>query len=215
MIIVLFGAPGSGKGTQAANITEKYKDVYHLSVGDAFRALVKTESELAKTVKSYIDRGALVPVEIVIEVVRDSLLKNKDRYNHFILDGFPRSVEQCEAFKEIASELKQDYVVLTIDVPDEVIIGRLTKRVSCAKCGYILNEDIKKCPKCGSEEFTKRKDDSREVISDRLNLYHNICKEVIGYFDQNKLFIIDGNCDINIIKEKLFELLETKVFKGK
>lgn len=217
MMIVLFGPPGSGKGTQAENIVSKYDNVYHLSVGEVFRKLVKEDdSKLASTVRSYIERGALVPVEIVVDVVRRDLLKHRDSCDHFLLDGFPRSVEQANYFNILLAEFNQDYAVISLDVPDTVLIERLTNRQACAKCGSISTKQVKECPKCGSTEFVQRKDDTVEVISERLKLYHDVCSEVLTFFeaqDKNKVFIIDGNCDINIIKNNLFDILETKIFK--
>ena len=213
MIIVLYGAPGCGKGTQADAILNRYgNDVCHLSVGDVFRKLQNEDTELAAKIRSYMGKGALVPPEIVIDVVDNFMKENHAKYKYFLFDGFPRSEEQAIAFLKIVKKFDEDYVVLTIDVPDEPIVKRLTSRKSCENCGAILSGDVAACPKCGSTSFKKRADDTKDVIENRLKLYHDMYDNLVKVFDENKVFIIDGNCDINIVSESIFNLLETKVF---
>ena len=212
MIIVLYGAPGCGKGTQASAILDRYgADVCHLSVGDVFRKLQTQEGGLAEKIRSYMGKGALVPPEIVIDVVDNFMQENRGKYKHFLFDGFPRSKEQADAFLKIVEKFNEDYMVVTIDVPDEPIIQRLTTRKSCENCGAILSGDAESCNKCGSTSFKKRADDTVEVIENRLKLYHDMYDSLVKVFDQNKLFIIDGNCDINIVSENIFKLLEANI----
>lgn len=213
MIIVLYGAPGCGKGTQADAILGRYgKDVCHLSVGDVFRKIQNEDSELASKIRSYMGKGALVPSEIVVDVVDNFMNNNHDKYKCFLFDGFPRSDEQAKAFLKIAEKFGEDYIVLTINVPDEPIVNRLVSRKSCENCGTILGGDAKVCPKCGSTSLKKRADDTRDVIENRLKLYHSMYDSLVKVFDANKVFIIDGNCDINVVSDSIFKLLETKVF---
>ena len=195
MNIILLGAPGSGKGTQAARISEKYSLV-HISTGDIFRENIKNQTELGKTAKSYIDQGYLVPDEVTISMVKDRLLR-EDCKNGVLLDGFPRTVAQAEALEKFATIDK----VIDIDVPYDLIIDRIVNRRSCLACGGTFNvktlSDASKCPTCG-QQLTQRADDNEETVTERINVYDKQTKPLVDFYSAKGVLVrVNGNQSID------------------
>jgi len=201
MKIVLLGAPGSGKGTQAANISEWYK-IPHISTGDIFRSNIKNGTELGKKAKEYIDKGLLVPDELTIDIVRDRL-KQSDCENGFILDGFPRTVNQAEKLDEMLKQMGTNLdVVLNIEVSDSEIIARMGGRRVCTKCGMSYHVEFNPpaegdtCKACG-EKVVQREDDKEETVLQRLQTYHKQTEPLIEYYKKdNKLVTVEGQKNI-------------------
>ena len=197
MRIVMLGAPGAGKGTQAKKIAKKYK-IPHISTGDIFRANIKNETELGKKAKSYMDQGMLVPDELTISLVIDRF-QEPDAQNGYVLDGFPRTIPQAEsldaALKKSGSQI--DFAI-NVDVPDENIIQRMSGSRACVKCGatYHLQYAAPKkdgiCDSCG-ESLILRDDDKPETVEKRLKVYHEQTQPLIDYYAQkNVLKEVDG-----------------------
>ena len=169
MNIVLLGAPGAGKGTQAAKLVAKY-DVAHISTGDILRAAVKAGTPLGLEAKSYMDKGELVPDSVVIGLVKERL-QEKDTEKGFILDGFPRTTTQAVALASELAELGRDInAAIAVEVDPEVIVRRLTSRRLCRACGYIGSEADATCPQCAGEMY-QRDDDKPETVRNRLEVY--------------------------------------------
>lgn len=205
MKIVLLGPPGSGKGTQANIICEKY-NLPHISTGDIFRYNIKNETELGKKVKSYIDSGSLVPDEVTIDIVKDRL-ENADCEKGFVLDGFPRNLVQAKALSSFVTIDK----AIMIDLSDEEIIRRLSGRRMCASCGNPTHVDWLvdgKCEKCGGEVLT-RDDDKEEVVRARLEK-QKLPQEVIDFYVNMGVF---EKVEASDTKEKTFEKVD-KILKG-
>ena len=197
MKIIMLGAPGAGKGTQAKQIADKYQ-IPHISTGDIFRANIKEGTELGTKAKSYMDQGLLVPDELVVELVADRIVKD-DCKNGFVLDGFPRTIPQAEALDEALEKMgeKMDYAI-DVDVPDENIVNRMGGRRACLGCGatyHIVNIPTKVegiCDKCGSE-VVLRDDDKPETVQKRLCVYHEQTQPLIDYYSaQGILKSVDG-----------------------
>ena len=187
MKIILLGAPGCGKGTQAKKITKDF-NIPQISTGDLFRAIVKQESELANSIKSIMASGGLVPDELTVKLLKDRI-SNEDCRNGFILDGFPRTVAQAKALEEISDV---DAIIL-IDVAPEVIIERLSARRTCSGCGEIYNtESYSKdtCEKCGAT-LIQRDDDKPETIKHRLEVYDKNTSPLIDFYS-DRLFKVVG-----------------------
>ena len=197
MRLIIMGAPGAGKGTQAAFISEKYS-IPQISTGDMFRAAVKGGTELGKAAKACMDAGKLVPDEITIGIVRERLGKS-DCANGFILDGFPRTVEQADALGKILSEMGQQLsCVLNIHVPSEDLIERAIGRRICKSCGSTyhvkFNAPVKEniCDKCGGELY-QRADDTAETMQSRLSVYESSTRPLIDYYKKQGIYVeIDG-----------------------
>ncbi len=202
MKVVLLGAPGSGKGTQAVKISEWY-DIPHISTGDIFRSNIKEGTELGKKAKEYIDKGLLVPDEVTIDIVNDRLRK-PDCVKGFVLDGFPRTVYQAEKLDEILVKTGATLdVVLNIEVPDSKIITRLGGRRVCTKCGMsyhvVFNPPAEGdvCENCG-EVVVQREDDKEETVLQRLTTYHKQTEPLIEYYkNDKKLVTVDGQENID------------------
>ena len=197
MRIILIGAPGSGKGTQAENIRQKYP-IAHISTGDILRANVKAGTELGKNAKVYMESGKLVPDEVIIAMV-ESRLQEPDCKDGFLLDGFPRTKNQAEALDLILEKLDilLDAVV-QLDVDDETVVKRLTTRRVCKSCGEIYNILSKSakiegvCDKCGGEVI-QRNDDIESVIRNRLTVFHEQTAPLIDYYRSKDLLVsVDG-----------------------
>ena len=197
MNIIMLGAPGAGKGTQAKKIADLC-NIPHISTGDIFRANIKQGTELGKKAKTYMDAGDLVPDELVCDLVVDRIQQD-DCTKGFILDGFPRTIPQAEALTNAlnAIEQKMEYA-LNIDVPDENIIHRMAGRRACVGCGATYHVEFnptKKegiCDVCG-EELILRDDDKPETVKNRLNVYHEQTKPLIEYYNkENITHTIDG-----------------------
>lgn len=188
MNLILLGPPGAGKGTQAANIVEKYK-VPHISTGDIFRANIKEGTELGRKAQEYMNRGELVPDELVVEIATDRL-KAEDCKDGFLLDGFPRTVFQAEKLDEfLAAQGKKVDCVLDLEVADDVLMQRLTGRRVCKACGasfHVVNIPPKQegiCDVCGGE-LMQRADDNEETVANRIAVYNNETKPLVDYYDK-------------------------------
>ncbi len=212
MNIVFLGPPGAGKGTQAKKIAEKY-GIPQISTGDMFREHLSKGTELGKKAKEYMDKGALVPDEIVLGMVEERL-KQPDCDKGFILDGFPRTVPQAEALDKLLEKMgkKIDYAIL-IDVPDEELVKRLTGRRTCKKCGMMYHVMFKppkeegKCDVCGGELY-QRADDNEETVRNRLKVYHEQTEPIIAYYEKKGvLHRIDGMGSIDEIFNRIVQLL--------
>ena len=197
MKIVMLGAPGAGKGTQAVNIAKEF-DIPHVSTGDIFRANIKNGTELGMKAKEYMDKGALVPDEVTIGMLL-SRISEPDCKNGYVLDGFPRTIPQAESLKKALSD-KGDAldVAVNIDVPDEVIEGRMSGRRSCPKCGasyHVTFTPPKKegiCDLCGAE-LILRADDKPETVKARLATYHEQTQPLIDFYKKEGILKeVDG-----------------------
>ena len=191
MKLIFLGPPGAGKGTQATGVSSKL-NVPHISTGDMFRSAIKNETKTGLEAKKYMDNGQLVPDSVVIAMVRERLSMS-DCENGYLLDGFPRTVEQAEALDTISSP----DAVVNIDVADEKLLSRLTGRRVCGKCQGTFHisklADEKVCPVCGGE-LIHRDDDKPETIKKRLQVYHDQTAPLIGYYTGNgKLKTVDGD----------------------
>ena len=213
MKVVMLGAPGAGKGTQAKMIATKY-NVPHISTGDIFRANIKEGTELGKKAKSYMDQGLLVPDELVVDLVVDRI-QQEDCKDGYILDGFPRTIPQAEALDAALSKLdtKLD-VALDIDVADDFIVKRMGGRRACLGCGatyHIVNIPPKKegiCDTCGAE-LVLRDDDKPETVEKRLLVYHEQTQPLIDYYKNCGILVtLDGTKDMNEVFTNICSVLE-------
>lgn len=198
MNIVLLGAPGAGKGTQAQRLIADY-GVAHISTGDLLRAAVKAQSELGVAAKKYMDAGELVPDQLVIDLVKERLAAD-DAQKGFILDGFPRNTTQAVTLDtELAAMGRELDGALLVDVPAEVIIDRLSSRRTCRDCGYTAGPDTTVCPSCAGEMY-QRDDDKPETIKNRLDVYEKNTSPLVEYYrGQGILKVVDGNRDIDLV----------------
>ena len=212
MKIVMLGAPGAGKGTQAKKIAEKYQ-IPHISTGDIFRANIKGGTELGMKAKSYIDQGQLVPDEVTIGMLMNRI-QQEDCKNGYVLDGFPRTIPQAESLKESLVGLgdQLDYAI-DVDVPDEAIISRMAGRRACIACGstyHIVYNPPKKeqtCDVCG-EQLILRDDDKPETVLNRLNVYHEQTRPLIDYYDKEGLLVrVDGTQPLDTVFENIETIL--------
>ena len=212
MKIIMLGAPGAGKGTQAMKIAEKYQ-IPHISTGDIFRANIKEGTELGKKAKSYMDQGQLVPDELTLELIMDRF-QNPDCANGYVLDGFPRTIPQAEALTEALAKKGEtiDYAI-NVEVPDENIINRMGGRRACLACGSTYHivyaptrvEGI--CDRCG-EKLVLRDDDKPETVKNRLNVYHNQTQPLIEYYiRQGKLAEVDGTQSMEDVFNAIVKIL--------
>ncbi|MBF2509530.1 adenylate kinase [Listeria welshimeri] len=202
MKLVLMGLPGAGKGTQAEQIVEKY-NIPHISTGDMFRAAMKNNTELGKKAKSFMDNGDLVPDEVTNGIVRERLAED-DAKNGFLLDGFPRTVEQAAELENILSDLGTELdAVINIEVGKDVLMKRLTGRWICRTCGKTYHEIYNppkvagKCDLDGGELY-QREDDKKETVENRLNVNMKQTKPLLDFYsEKGKLHSINGEQDIN------------------
>ena len=210
MKIVFLGAPGAGKGTQGAMISE-YFNIPTISTGNIIRDALKSGSEMGLKVKSYIDKGHLVPDEIVIGIVKDRI-KQEDCRNGFILDGFPRTLAQAEALDNSGVNIDK---VVDIEVDDELIYKRMSGRRICSKCGRTYNVELGMnpvqagvCDDCRGD-LIQRADDKLETVKERLKVYYGQTHVLKSYYDkQNKRVVIDGSKDPQDIKNDIIKELE-------
>ena len=208
MKIIMLGAPGAGKGTQAKMISKKY-DIPHISTGDIFRANIKEGTELGKKAKEYMDQGLLVPDELTVDLVVDRLQKD-DCKNGFILDGFPRTIAQAEALKNAKQTL--DFAI-DVNVPDENIINRMEGRRACVGCGatyHVVYNPTKVegiCDTCG-KELILRDDDKPETVKKRLDVYHDQTQPLIDYYaNVGILKTVDGTQDMEDVFNAIVTIL--------
>lgn len=210
--LLFFGAPGVGKGTQAKIISSKLH-IPHISTGDILRSALRKKTELGLKAKEKMDRGELVPDDIMLELV-NSVLNDKKCKEGFILDGFPRTLNQAEMLQPILEKsFCDDIAVINIVADDDVIINRLAQRRMCSSCHSIVNlnflENKQKCPNCGSiNTLIKRKDDEAEVIKNRLNIFHNTTKPVLNFYKEHaKIYNVDGTKSVEEISKNILAFL--------
>ena len=212
MKIIMLGAPGAGKGTQAKKIAAKY-GIPHISTGDIFRANIKNGTELGKKAKTYMDQGLLVPDELVVDLVVDRVNQD-DCTNGYVLDGFPRTIPQAEALTEALEKMGQkvDFAI-DVNVPDENIVKRMGGRRACVTCGatyHMVYAPTKKegiCDTCGGE-LILRDDDKPETVQKRLNVYHDQTQPLIDYYtSQGILRTVDGTVDIDDVFRAITDFL--------
>ena len=212
MKIIMLGAPGAGKGTQAKMIAEKC-GIPHISTGDIFRANIKNGTELGAKAKEYMDKGLLVPDELVCDLVVDRI-QQADCEKGYILDGFPRTIPQAEALENAlnAIEQKLDYAI-DIDVPDENIINRMSGRRACVGCGatyHVLFNPTKvegKCDVCG-ESLILRDDDKPEPVKKRLDVYHTQTQPLIDFYTERKVLVeVDGTQSMDKVFDDIMKIL--------
>ena len=212
MKIIMLGAPGAGKGTQAKQIAAKYQ-IPHISTGDIFRANIKNGTELGKKAKTYMDQGALVPDELTCDLVMDSIQQD-DCKNGFILDGFPRTIPQAEALTAALEKIgqKMDYAI-DVDVPDENIVNRMSGRRACLNCGatyHIVSIPTKVegiCDRCGSP-VVLRDDDKPETVQKRLNVYHEQTQPLIDYYSKKGVLAeVDGTQSMENVFNAIVDVL--------
>lgn len=206
MKLIFLGPPGAGKGTQATGVSSNLR-VPHISTGDMFRNAIKNQTPTGMEAKRYMDAGQLVPDSVVVAMVKERLAMD-DCANGYLLDGFPRTVDQAEALEEIAAP----DAVIDIEVPDEMLLERLTGRRVCPKCNGTFHitklADEKVCPVCGDELY-QRDDDKPATISNRLNVYHEQTAPLIGYYaGLGRLKRIDGNARPEDVFQKILASLE-------
>ena len=212
MKIIMLGAPGAGKGTQAKMIAEKY-GLPHISTGDIFRANIKNGTALGKEAKEYMDKGLLVPDELTVRLLLDRVAKDDCR-NGYVLDGFPRTIPQAEVLDEELSKLgeKVDYAV-NVDVPDENIVNRMSGRRACLSCGatyHVVSIPPKKegiCDVCGSE-LVLRDDDKPETVQKRLKVYHEQTQPLIDFYEKKGVLrSVDGTLPMEEVFAAITEIL--------
>ena len=212
MKIIMLGAPGAGKGTQAKKIADKYQ-VPHISTGDIFRANIKNGTELGKKAKTYMDQGLLVPDELVVDLVVDRL-GQEDCVNGCVLDGFPRTIPQAESLDAaLAAKGEAIDFAIDVDVPDENIINRMSGRRACVACGatyHIVHIPTKVegvCDRCG-ESLILRDDDKPETVKKRLDVYHAQTQPLIEYYtEKNVLKSVDGTKDMEEVFQAIVDIL--------
>jgi adenylate kinase len=205
MNVILLGAPGAGKGTQAVRLAEKY-NIPHISTGDIFRSNIKGQTPIGIVAKSYIDKGQLVPDEVTIQIVKERLEK-EDCQNGYLLDGFPRTVSQAEAL-DTFSKVE---AVVNVDVPLNKLLKRITGRRVCAKCGESYHVDYLNgktdCAKCGAE-LIQRADDNEVTVASRLEVYEKQTAPLIEYYAQKGVLLtVDGDGDIEKVFNSICEKL--------
>ena len=212
MKIVMLGAPGAGKGTQAKQIADTY-GIPHISTGDIFRANIKNGTELGRKAKEYMDKGLLVPDELTCDLVVDRI-SQPDAEKGYVLDGFPRTIPQAEALTNAleARNEKIDYAI-DIEVPDENIIRRMSGRRACLTCGTTFHTEFAPpkvegvCDVCG-DKLVLREDDKPETVANRLSVYHEQTQPLIDYYTGKGVLVeVDGTLDIDVVFEKIREIL--------
>ncbi|MBQ6815068.1 MAG: adenylate kinase [Lachnospiraceae bacterium] len=212
MKIIMLGAPGAGKGTQAKMLADKYM-IPHISTGDIFRANIKNGTELGQKAKTYMDQGLLVPDELVCDLVVDRV-QQEDCKEGYILDGFPRTIPQAEALDAALAKLgaKIDYAV-NVEVPDENIVRRMSGRRACVACGatyHIVYNPTKVegvCDRC-EKELILRDDDKPETVTKRLNVYHEQTQPLIDYYTkQGALVEVDGTMNMDDVFNAIVKIL--------
>ncbi len=206
MNIVLLGAPGAGKGTQAQKLVEEF-GVAHISTGDLLRAAVKAGTKLGVRAKEYMDAGQLVPDKLVVDLVKERLAAD-DAKKGFILDGFPRNTAQAVTLDSALADMGLSLdAALLVDVKAEVIVERLSSRRTCRDCGYTAPAGVDVCPSCGGEMY-QRDDDKPETIQNRLNVYESQTAPLVEYYKGKGLLkVVDGDRPVDDVYADVKELL--------
>lgn len=209
--LILLGPPGSGKGTQAATLSQRL-DIPHISTGDLFRFNVKNNTPIGCKAKDFIEKGQLVPDDLVVDMLFDRATQN-DCANGFLLDGFPRTLAQAEIFEHHMPK-ESALIVINLDVEDNVIAKRAEGRLTCKECGSVYNKyfsppkEMGKCDRCGGELF-QRPDDNEEVVKERLKNYHNLSKPLIAHYEaMGVLKSINGNAPRKEVEANLLKIIE-------
>ena len=214
MKIIMLGAPGAGKGTQAKMIAEKY-GIPHVSTGDIFRANIKNQTELGMEAKKYMDQGLLVPDELTVKILLDRVAKD-DCKNGYVLDGFPRTIPQAEVLDKAVAELNESIdFAINVDVKDESIIKRMSGRRACLKCGatyhieHIPPKQEGICDSCGSE-LVLRDDDKPETVKKRLSVYHEQTQPLIDYYNKKGILReVNGSQDMKDVFNAIVTILDS------
>ena len=215
MNLILLGPPGAGKGTQAKDLADR-RGLVQLSTGDMLRAAVKSGSEIGKRAKAIMERGDLVPDDVVVGIVADRL-DMPDCKNGVIFDGFPRTLAQAAALDKVLDARKRKInAVLELKVDDRKLVERISGRFTCAKCGTGYHDSFKKpkktgvCDNCGSTEFTRRADDNAETVTNRLMVYYRETSPLLGYyFCKGNLYSLDGMASIEEVGAAIGKVLDT------
>ncbi len=213
MQLIIFGAPGVGKGTQAKILSAKL-NIPHISTGDILREAIRTKTDLGLKAKVLMDKGELVPDEVISGVVKSVLLSGSE--NGFLLDGFPRTLHQAKLLDDILKEIgKNEPCLLVLSVDDDVIVERLSNRRTCANCGSIVSmveiTDENVCPVCHAEKtLIRRKDDEEKVIRNRLKIYKKTTRHVLNYYKRNpnaQITFIEGDKPVDEVTEDILNKL--------
>ncbi|MDP3150179.1 MAG: adenylate kinase [Ignavibacteria bacterium] len=219
MYLILFGAPGVGKGTQAKILSDKFS-IPHISTGDILREAAKNGTPMGLEAKKLMNAGQLVPDDIMVEIIRETLAEERCK-NGFILDGYPRTTAQAESLNRLFKRLNiSDYALICLEANDEEVVKRLTARRACKSCKAIFSlseiENDIHCPVCGAENsFYQRKDDTEEVIRTRLEVFKSSTKPVKNFYrNENKLLEINGLNSIEDVTDEIIKGLE-KTFSSK
>ena len=216
MQIVIFGAPGVGKGTQAKILASRLK-LRHISTGDILRKAIKNKTELGLKAKEIVDKGNLVPDDLMGNIIKE-VLQEDESQKGYILDGFPRTLNQANILDDILEELgHNDPCYISLKADDDLIIERLSQRRMCSVCHSIVSlnnlEDTLVCPFCNSKDsFIKRKDDDPEVIKNRLKVFHETTSPVIDHYkNNNKLIELDGTKPVKEVTDNILNALKIKL----
>lgn len=216
MNLILMGLPGAGKGTQAEEIVDKYQ-IPHISTGDMFRAAISAETKLGLEAKTYMDKGNLVPDEVTNGIVKERLGQS-DTDKGFLLDGFPRTLDQAKALDQMLDDLEKKIdAVINIEVPEEVLVERLAGRYICKNCGATYHKVFNPtkvegtCDQCGGHEFYQREDDKPETVKNRLSVNVKSSEPILTYYQEKGLLHnIDGNREIEAVFSDVREIMEDK-----
>lgn len=212
MKIIMLGAPGAGKGTQAKRIADKWQ-IPHISTGDIFRANIKNGTELGMEAKKYMDQGLLVPDELTVKILLDRV-SQEDCQKGYVLDGFPRTIPQAEVLDSALDKLgeKIDYAI-DVDVPDENIVNRMSGRRACLACGATYHIEFAKaktegiCDRCG-KELVLRDDDKPDTVKKRLHVYHEQTQPLIEYYNKKGILkTVDGTKDMEAVFQSIVHIL--------
>ena len=216
MNLILMGLPGAGKGTQAEKITDTF-GIPHISTGDMFRIAMSNGTELGLKAKAFIDQGELVPDEVTNGIVKERLAK-ADTEKGFLLDGFPRTLNQAKALQVILADLNKTLdAVIDINVPEKVLVERLSGRYICKNCGATYHKIFHPtkvkgtCDRCGGHEFYQREDDKPETVKTRLAINVKNSEPILDFYkDQNVLVSVDGNRDFDVVFADIKKIIEDK-----